>query len=388
MLPPRAWQLEQLRRRVLDLFVTWGYQYVEPPVIEYLESLLVGSGEDLDLQTLKVIDQISGKQLGVRADMTSQAVRIDAHSLPTEDVQRLCYAGPVVFAHPQITNTSRVPFKAGAELFGAHELEADIEIVNLMLAAVAAAEVEHPVVLLGHMGIYRALVTALVEGGGLEAHAEPELFRLIQRKSRADIADLLAGAETGLREVVAALPTLMGEPAKIAEFRDVFENAPGPVRDSVNTAMDELEALAQGVVDHDNSVTVRLDVSELSGYGYHTGPVFAVYHPELGRALAQGGRYDGVGEVFGRSRAATGFDVNLKALLGMTDVGDGQPLVYAPHVANSDGGEGRALLQTIAALRAEGRSVRCALNENEAIPAACTHRLEQVDGAWQVVACE
>ena len=163
LLPPRAWDLELLRRRVLDVFDQWGFDYIDPPLIEYLDALLVGSGEDLDLQTLKVVDQVSGRQLGVRADMTAQAVRVDAHSVVTDGVQRLCYAGPVVFANPVSNQTSRVQLKAGAEIFGAPSIEADAEVVGLMLGAQRLRR-SKPVLLLGHMGIYRSLVAELAAG--------------------------------------------------------------------------------------------------------------------------------------------------------------------------------------------------------------------------------
>jgi ATP phosphoribosyltransferase regulatory subunit len=373
LLPPAAWELELLRRRVLDLFVSWGFDYVEPPVIEYLESLLVGSGEDLDLQTLKVVDQVSGKQLGVRADMTSQAVRIDAHSLITDAVQRLCYAGPVVFANPQIAHSSRVPAKAGAEIFGAPSLAADAEIVALMLATMRVADVHEPVLLLGHMGIYRGLVDVLLETGALAADNERELFKCVQRKSQSDIAALLDKSDCA--QIMVQLPMMMGGVQSLAQVRDNLNGAPARVL----SAVDELEPLARLVSSHSRDVLVRVDVSELSGYGYHNGPVFAVYHPEHGSALAQGGRYDGVGEAFGRPRPATGFDLDLKGLVGQTVVGD---VIFAPYVAADQLDE---LQQVVLDLRGRGERVRCALSAQEVLPEHCQRILQQVDGAWQVV---
>ena len=373
LLPPAAWELELLRRKVLDVFVTWGFEYVDPPVIEYLESLLVGSGEDLDLQTLKVVDQVSGRQLGVRADMTSQAVRIDAHSLVTNGVQRLCYAGPVVFANPQISMTSRVPFKAGAEIFGAPSIEADAEIIGLMLEVMATANIAEPVLLLGHMGIYRGLIEAMLQHGVLQPEAERELFNCVQRKSQSDISALLEPSD--LRDMMVCLPTLMGDVDTLDEARDKLCAAPEPVL----AAIEQLHQLVKLLTPQDRGV-VRVDVAELSGYGYHNGPVFAVYHPKHGRALAQGGRYDGVGEVFGRARPATGFDVNLKALI--TTEGT-QEVIYAPYV---DEAERPVLAQAVAALRAQGSRVRCALGADEQPPAACQRILQWVDGQWHVVA--
>ncbi len=372
VLPPAAWSLEQLRRGVLDAFHAWGYDYVEPPVIEYLESLLVGSGEDLDLQTLKVVDQVSGRQLGMRADMTSQAVRIDAHSLITDGVQRLCYAGPVVFANPQIALNSRVPIKAGAEIFGASSLDADAEIVSLMVEVMHVAGVDDPVLLLGHMGIYRSLVQALIESGDLDEADEQALFNHVQRKSQADIGNLLGSSS--LAAMMASLPNLMRAP-------DVLDAAGAQLADApaaVLAALDELKTLCATVSAQNSGVTVRVDIAELSGYGYHNGPVFAVYHPEHGSALAQGGRYDGVGEVFGRGRPATGFDVDLKNLVSNATV---QPCVFAPQPSAA---AQAAQAAAVADLRAQGYRVRCALSEGETASADCQWELVEEAGEWQL----
>lgn len=378
LLPPDAWELEALRRKVLDLFATWAYEYVEPPVIEYLDSLLVGTGQDLDLQTLKVVDQASGRQLGFRADMTSQAVRIDAHSRVTDDIQRLCYAGAVVFANPQLAQTSRVPFKAGAELFGSCELSADAEVIALMLAAVKASGVDNPVLLLGHMGIYRSLVTDLAAQGA--EFDEARLFASIQRKSQADIASLLPDSD--LARMLVELPLLMGDADIIGHARERLAAA----GESVAKALNELDRLVGLVRAHEASVSVRIDVSELSGYGYHNGPVFAVYHPEHGQALALGGRYDGVGEVFGRARPATGFDMDLKALLSRSTAGP--DIIFAPYVGSGEGsGHASALQAKVAELRASGARVRVAVEENE-VPKGCQGKLVLLDGTWEVVEVE
>ena len=377
LLPPAAWEFETLRRRVLDLFVSWGFDYVEPPVIEYLDALLVGTGEDLDLQTLKVVDQVSGKQLGVRADMTSQAVRIDAHSRKREGVHRLCYAGPVVFANPRIAQSSRVPFKAGAEIFGSDDLAADAEVVGLMLAAVQAVGVNNPVLLLGHMGISLALIEALVEQSEQEID-EAELLLAIQRKSEADIAALLP--ESPLASTLASLPSFMGGAEVMTKARKHLENAPSGALDALADLADLVNRIGQ---DHPG-ISVRIDVSELSGYGYHNGPVFAVYHPEHGQALAQGGRYDGVGDEFGRGRAATGFDMDLKRLLG-ADVADGisdaENVIFAPWVSDAVRTERAVFIQK---LRTQGQRVVAALNENESPPPGVLRQVGQVDGEWQV----
>lgn len=374
LLPPRAWDLELLRRRVLDVFDQWGFDYIDPPLIEYLDALLVGSGEDLDLQTLKVVDQISGRQLGVRADMTSQAVRVDAHSVLIDGVQRLCYAGPVVFAYPASTQTSRVQLKAGAEIFGAPSIDADVEVVGLMLEALRVAQINTPVLLLGHMGIYRQLVSELLRAGDLQPGQQAQLFNGVQHKAESDIRELLGAS--ALSDMMVALPTLMGQPDILTEARQVLADAPQGVLDS----LDELALFAERVNLH-CAAEIRIDVAELSGYGYHNGAVFAVYHPEHGRALAQGGRYDGVGEAFGRARAATGFDMNLKQLLVSSD---GQAeVIFAPLQAQRElRASQRAEIET---LRAAGSRVVSGLSEGEAAPAGCTRQLSHLDGRWQVV---
>lgn len=374
VLPPQAWELERLRRQVLDVFVSWGYDYLEPPVIEYLDALLVGSGEDLDLQTLKVVDQSSGRQLGVRADMTSQAVRVDAHSRRSENIQRLCYAGPVVFAKPQGDQTSRVPLKAGAEIFGASGISADAEVIGLMLEALEAANMHAPVLLLGHMGIYLGLVECLLEQGRLDPSDQGQLFSRIQRKGASDIRALLDESETA--DMLAALPDLMGDVSILPVVRAQLRQAP----ESVQLALDELQGLAELIQSNHPSVDLRIDVSELSGYGYHNGPVFAVYHPEHGRALAQGGRYDGVGEVFGRGRAATGFDMNLKQL--MPTVGTPVSTYFVPHGANSDKESRIGLAQAVKALREEGHRVIVAVSETETMPENCEAILVSDQGQW------
>ena len=375
LLPPRAWALEQLRRKVLDVFTAWGFEYIEPPVIEYLESLLVGSGEDLDLQTLKVVDQVSGRQLGIRADMTSQAARIDAHSRIRNGVQRLCYAGPVVFANPQIAQTSRVPIKAGVEIFGATELTADAQVINLMHAAVAECEIDQPVLLLGHMGIYRGLVQALLSSGELQAADERELFKCVQRKSEADIRALLRPSK--LSDLMAVLPTMMGAADILPELRKTLSAGLQDEQNPMLAAMDQLQTLVSLVKQDECYENIRVDVSELSGYGYHNGPVFAIYHPQHGSALAQGGRYDGIGQAYGRGRAATGFDMKLNNLIPAATE---QARVFAPFVA--DVRKRSTMMEFVGQLRRDGNAVVCAVSANEQADEGM-RILSFSEGRWQ-----
>jgi len=380
VLPPDAWALEQTRRRVLDVFRTWGFEYVEPPVIEYLDALLVGSGHDLDLQTLKVVDQRSGRLLGVRADMTSQAARIDAHSLAGDGVRRLCYAGTVVHANPAGPFDSRIPERAGAEIFGAASLQADAEVIALLLEVLRALDIERPVLVLGHMGIYRSLIEPL----GLEPDSERRLFAAVQGKSETDIVELL-GARPGA-DWLARLPTLMGRADILAEARTVLAGAPAGVVE----ALDALQALAAMIDDRGIAIELRFDLAELAGYGYHNGPVFTAYQAvrgsvrARGSAVARGGRYDGIGAAFGRARPATGFDVNLKQLL---DSGQpAEPAIWVP--AQAAGAPAREQFEEmsarIRALRAEGEIVVVGLAPDETPPARCDRTLTLVDGRWAV----
>jgi len=366
LLPPAARELELLRRRVLDVFHAWGFEYVEPPIIEYLESLQVGSGSDLDLQTLKVIDQRTGRLLGVRADMTSQAARIDAHSLQEDGVKRLCYAGTVVHANPVSVLESRVPLKAGAEIFGSRSPSADAEVVAMLVETLHEAGVSRPVLVLGHMGIYQSLLATL----NLPPQQAADLFAAVQRKSETDIAELLgARAETAVME---RLPTLMGRQEVFTEAREALARAPTGVMD----ALDALEQLAGMVHERCPEAELRFDLSELAGYGYHNGPVFSAYQADQGSAVARGGRYDGIGGAFGRARPATGFDVNLKLLLTHAPAG---AAVWVPAAAQASG-----FLEEVRALRLAGEVVICAVSIEEAPPPSCDRVLQKSADGWAV----
>lgn len=367
LLPPAAWQLEGIRRRVLDVFHAWGFEYVEPPIIEYLESLQVGSGSDLDLQTFKVIDQRTGRLLGVRADMTSQAARIDAHSLNGNGVQRICYAGTVIHANPASVLDSRVPLKAGAEIFGATSLAADAEVVALLVETLRCAEITKPVLVLGHMGIYRSLLSSLE----IAPSREPALFAAVQNKSETDIAEIL-GVQRGTALLV-RLPTLMGRRDVFPEARAALARAP----EGALKAVDALEQLADAVQGRCPEVELRFDFSELAGYGYHNGPVYSAYEAQQGGAMARGGRYDGIGGVFGRARPATGFDVNLNNLLGPAPSAD--PAVWVPHGSALPG-----LLQAVQTLRSSGEVVICALSAEDSPPTRCDRILEVAKDGWTV----
>jgi ATP phosphoribosyltransferase regulatory subunit len=374
VLPPDARALEMLRRRVLDLFHGWGYEYVVPALVEYLDSLLVGSGNDLELQTFRMVDQRSGRMLGVRADMTSQAARIDATHAASDGVRRLCYVGTVVHANPGRVLESRVPLLAGAELFGVADTEADAEVVALMVAALRCAGIDSPVIELGHVGVFRALA-----GGGKLGTAEQALFEALQHKSEADIDTLARRASISgpTRNFLRALPNLMGGDEIIDEGRALARRLPV----GVTRALDGLAELAALVRARCDGISLRFDLGELTGYGYHTGPVFTAFSPAFGQAVARGGRYDGVGQAFGRARPATGFDVNLKQLPRPALSGQA---IWAPLPGARGARRRAALVAEIAALRSRGECVVAALAAAEQPPARCDRALVYKGGTWQV----
>jgi len=302
VLPPRAWRLEAMRRALLDLFRERGYQLVIPPLIEYVESLLTGVGADLDLKTFKLVDQLSGRLMAVRADITPQVARIDAHLLGANAINRLCYAGSVLHTQSDGFHRSREPIQIGAEVYGEAGIAADLEILSLMLQGLAACGVEGVQLDVGHVGVYRALAQEAGFGGA----TEHELFCALQAKDASAVDVLTAGLPMALRDAFAALPQLYGGREVLAEARARLPHLP-----AVAAALDTLASLDQGLGD----VELAYDLAELRGYGYHSGVVFAAYTRGRSHAIAQGGRYDEVGRVFGRARPATGFSMDLRELV-------------------------------------------------------------------------
>ncbi len=373
ILPPQAWRVEQLRRRLLDLFECWGYELVVPPLIEYLESLLTGSASDLDLQTFKLTDLLSGRLLGIRVDMTSQAARIDAHVLGRRGTTRLCYAGSVLHAKPAGLFENRCPLLVGAELFGAGSHHADAEVVSLAAAVLAQAEVPDARIELGHVGLFRALADAAGVAG---SDAEDRLFESVQAKSDPDVIATLtaAGVEADVIDALVALTGMLGGEGVIADARARFRRWPQAV-----DAIDELQRIVDALPALPDNVTLQFDLSELRGYSYHTGVVFAAYTAGQGRAFMRGGRYDHVGEVFGRQRPATGFDADLLTLTGYSTA-EPRDVVFAPTWSHDDA----ALVQQVGLLRAAGTTVLCGVADDAELLARCTRQLEWLDGRWQV----
>lgn len=302
VLPPEAWRMEDMRRALLDLFRGRGYQLVIPPLMEYVDSLLTGVGADLDLKTFKVVDRMSGRLMGVRADITPQVARIDAHLLAANAVNRLCYAGSVLHTLSAGFHRSREPIQIGAELYGEAGVGADIEILQLMRQSLEVCGIAAFRLDIGHVGVYRALAQEARLGGAVE-HA---LFGALQAKDASAVAVLTAGLPIVLRDAFAALPRLYGDRSVLGEARACLPGLP-----EVEAALDVLDALDRELGDAD----LAYDLTELRGYGYHSGVVFAAYAGGRSHAVAQGGRYDEVGRVFGRARPATGFSMDLRELL-------------------------------------------------------------------------
>ena len=369
LLPERAAQLEALRRRLLDQCATWGYRYVIPPLVEFTDSLLVGLGADLDVVTCKFTDQMSGRMLGVRADITPQTARMDAHSLAEEGVTRLCYAGSTLQSTPQSVISGRAPIQLGAELYGSSATDADSEIIALMLSTFESAGVSRPLTLdIGHIGIYDALFS----NAGLDPELESQVFDALQRKSGPDIERLSASLPEKVAERLGQLASLHGASDVLATARSLFPDEP-----EVMTALDELDAVLAGVQDAFPNVGVYVDLTELRGFRYHTGLVFAVYLEGRGSAVAKGGRYDNIGAVFGRDRPATGFAIDLKALVDDAAHCDAMDVpVIAPQSDDA------ALRAAVTALRSAGRTVVMDVTPGVELPNA--ERLVLSDGEWVI----
>jgi ATP phosphoribosyltransferase regulatory subunit len=370
MLPDEAWRIEAMRRDVLELMRRSGYQLVSPPLIEYADSLLINDSADMDLRTFKLVDQLSGRTLALRADITPQVARIDAHLLNRQGVARLCYAGNVVHTQPSGLMRTREPLQVGAELYGHGGIESDLEIQSLMLRSLALLGIGQVHLDLGHVGVFHALL----EGTGAAAELEHALFVALQQKDVPTLAALAQSLPVGTRAAVLALPHLYGSVEVIARARAQLPRLP-----AVTAALDDLQRAADnlnGKVD-----SIGIDLAELRGYHYHSGMVFAAYHAGSHDAIAVGGRYDELGKVFGRARAATGFSMDLRQLHGLLSK---QPLTRAIHAPYR---QDPALDAAIEALRGQGEIVVVDLLGDAALHAElnCDRELIQQDGKWVVV---
>ena len=379
ILPADAKRVETLRRDLLDLYHRWGYELIIPPMVEFTESLLIGMGRDVDLSTFRVTDQLSGRILGIRADITPQAARIDSHSFPRSGANRLCYAGQVLYTRPRTPMGPRAPIQIGAELYGVDSLHGDIEVISLMIETLRMAGIREIHLDLGHVAIFRSLA----EAAGLDSEQTRELTELLQSKA---VADIERWVDENISDARAAgwlrnLPRLAGGTECLSRARDVFAQAP----QALCTALEELQQVADAVARRYPQVALFFDLGEMRGYDYETGLVFAAYSPGHGQALANGGRYNGIGAVFGRDRAATGFSTDLVAINTLGANGQSEAgAILAPDDTCED------LWQTISRLRSDGEVVISAMPEksdgagDSETLARCDRELVRQGDTWVV----
>ena len=381
VLPPEAARIEGLRRTVVDLYQAWGYNLVMPPLIEYIDSLLIGTGDDLDLATFKVIDQKTGRTMGIRADITPQVARIDAHSIACDGINRLCYSNTVLHTSAANPLASRSPLQVGAELYGHAGIDSDLEVISLMIETLISVGIKHPITLdLGHVGIYRGLIEAI----GVADDDEKELFNLLQSKAVADIDQLIAAMDLTdeAKIILSQLPRLYGETTVLPKAEEIFGN----VSAQVSAAIRYLRELAEAVKARFPQVTLYIDLAELRGYEYHTGVVFAALTPAFGQAIANGGRYDDIGSVFGRARPATGFSADLKVLSELSEVPVKQAdAILMPIEAELTPAQRQSLWEMQSQLRQQGECVLAQLSDSP-VPANCARQLVWQDSVWILVA--
>ena len=375
VLPDEARRLEAMRRQVLDLFVTWGYEPVMPPMIEYLEALLTGVGKELDLQTFKLTDQMSGRMMGARADMTPQAARIDAHYLKRKGPARLCYIGPALRTRPDEFAGSRELLQLGAELFGHSGPASDAEVLRLMITTLRTIGIDNLHIDLGNVAVFRGLTSL----SGIDSEQESSLFEAMQRKAEAEIRQMLENwsVDPAVGEMLVNLVDLNGDASTLDRAQETLAGAP----DAVKRALEELRQVAGRVQLHMPDYALHFDLAELSGYDYHTGIVFSAFVPGHGKALANGGRYDGIGEAFGRRRSATGFSTDLRQLMRLSSEKEETLAgILAPDV------EDEALRNTIIRLRSKGERVIQVLPGQEVLAdeLGCDRELVNEKGSWGV----
>lgn len=373
ILPERAAAIESLRRELLDLFGRWGYQLVFPPLIEFLDSLLNGTGRDLERETFKLTDQQTGRLMGIRPDITPQVARMDAHSLRRTAPTRLCYCSTAVRTRCQ-PGGSRTPYQIGVELFGHAGVQSDAEVIALLLDTLALAGVAPVTLDLGHVGIYRALVRR----AGLSAEDEAALSDIYLRKARDELDAFLSelALTTELRDALAALPWLAGGQAVLDRARAEL----APFGAEVLGAIDELAALAAFVESRYPAVQLHIDAGELRGYHYHTGALFAAYVDGSSEAVAKGGRYDHIGEVFGRARPATGFSADLRLLA------DGRRGALAQGILAEGDWLDVGFAAEVNRLRETGETVLVTLPgaDNDGKALNCDRRLVNQSGKWKL----
>jgi ATP phosphoribosyltransferase regulatory subunit len=369
VLPSEARRIEELRRELLDTARGYGYELVMPPLLEHLESLLTGTGEALDLQTFKLVDQLSGRMMGLRADTTPQVARIDAHLLNRQGVTRLCYCGPVLHTRPDRPHATREPLQFGAEIYGHAGLEADLEALLLALDCLRASSVKDLTVDMADARIVRSLL----EGVSLTPPALAALHAALAAKDASALQLLTRDFPAAARDGLQALPSLYGDAAVLARAQELL-----PDRPALRQALEQLRWLGSQIT----GANVSYDLGDLRGYAYYSGARFAIYTPGASDALVRGGRYDEVGAVFGRNRPAVGFSLDLKELVGVAAKRPLKAAIRAPW------GESTSLRAAIATLRERGETVVCVLpgHDSELDEFDCDRELVDAAGTWAVKA--
>jgi ATP phosphoribosyltransferase regulatory subunit len=369
VLPSEARRIEELRRELLDTARGYGYELVMPPLLEHLESLLTGTGEALDLQTFKLVDQLSGRMMGLRADTTPQVARIDAHLLNRQGVTRLCYCGPVLHTRPDRPHATREPLQFGAEIYGHAGLEADLEALLLALDCLRASSVKELTVDMADARIVRSLL----EGVSLAPTALAALHAALAAKDASALKLLTRDFPAAARDGLRALPSLYGDASVLARAQELL-----PDRPALRQALEQLRWLGSQIT----GASVSYDLADLRGYAYYSGARFAIYTPGASDALVRGGRYDEVGAVFGRNRPAVGFSLDLKELVGVAAKRPLKAAIRAPW------GESASLRAAIATLRERGETVVCVLpgHDSELDEFDCDRELVDAAGTWAVKA--
>lgn len=371
VLPHEARRIEELRRILLDAARGYGYELVMPPLLEHLESLLSGTGRALDLRTFKLVDQLGGRSLGVRADTTPQVARIDAHLLNRTGLTRLCYCGPVLHTLPAGPDSTREPLQFGAEIYGHAGLEADLEVHELALECLGRAHVDGLVMDLADARI----VQGVLEGVGLSSAQREALHAALAAKDQAELHALSADLPSVSRDALRLLPALYGGDEVLALARERL-----PRNGLIEAALDDLQWLATQLRRDYPALRLGFDLSDLSGYAYYSGTRFAVYRAGSAEALVRGGRYDNVGAIFGRRRAAVGFSLDLKSVVGHVRFDGRHAVIRAPWSQDT------ALRAAVRRLRDSGEAVVCVLpgHEHEADEFECDRELVAVNGQWVV----
>ena len=372
ILPSEARKIEDLRRILLDRFQAYGYELVMPPMLEYLDSLLTGSGQDLNLKTFKLVDQISGRTLGLRADMTPQVARIDAHLLNRQGVARLCYAGSILHTRAAAGSSSREQLQLGAEIYGHAGWEADLEIQALLNDVLNLSQVGEITLDMSHAG----LLMAILGDFSPQCESLEALYAALQTKDLPGLNHVLSDWPSEVKSAVLALANLSGSPKKVLDQA----RANLPKTTAVKAALDELERLCAAVAELPNSPQLNLDLADLRGYQYHSGVMFAAYVEGLPVAIARGGRYDMVGKAFGRSRPATGFSLDIMTLARISKKDSRKTAILAPWANDPK------LSQEIAQLRSQGQVVIQLLpgHEQDGDEFHCDRELVNQKGAWVI----